>query len=224
MPKFYRNGYSLSKRPSMPRPRPKKPYIPDPRTAVGMARLAYRGVKYLKSIVNVERQKLDTNVTAIGVTNTTPLVYPLNGLPVGDSEGSRTGNSILMKYVYSKTVVSIHPSATFSRVRFVIVQDTQQIGDTQPALTDVYESVSTISLLNKATVGRFKILYDKLYDLDQNNPQIIVDKYVPLNLHARYNGTASTDIQKNGLYLMLVSNEPTNTPFNHFKSSYGLHR
>lgn len=195
----------------MPRPRPKKPYIPDPRTAVGMARLAYRGVKYLKSIVNVEHHKVDTTVIS-GTQNTTPLVSHVTAIATGDTEGSRSGNSILAKYLYLKTTFNLNVSSNFSRIRLVVVRDKQQIADTAPAMTDVYESASTIAFVNKNTVGRFDILLDKMVSLDSRNPQIVWDKYIRLQSHVRFNGTASTDQQKGAIYVMLVSDQTTNLP------------
>lgn len=179
--------------------------------AGGLAYRAYKGFRYLRSLINVEHQKIDFNLGATGVT-TTPVVTQMTAVAVGDSEGSRTGNSILCKYLYQKLTVRLNASANYSRLRYVVVRDKQQVGDTAPSWTDVYESTSTTSLLNKNTVGRFDILYDRCFDLDANNPQYLVDKYIRLNSHARYNGTASTDIQKGGIWVMYVSDELTNNP------------
>ena len=66
------------------------------------------------------------------------------------------------------------------------------------------------SILNRDNMGRFTILLDKQLNLTANTSAIMVKEMVPLNFHARYNGTASTDIEKNGVYLMLVSSDNTN--------------
>lgn len=174
-----------------------------------VAHNAWAGVKYLKSIVNVEHQKIDFTVNT--AASTTPVVTHITAVAVGDAEGSRTGNSLLAKYLYLKSNCQLNTSANFDRVRIVVVRDKQQIADTAPAMTDVYESGTTQSLINKLTVGRFDILYDRLLVLDAQNPSYAWDKYIRLNSHVRYNGTASTDQQKGAIYVMYVGTQATNT-------------
>ena len=177
-----------------------------------MARLAYSGVKYLKNLINVEKQKVDFTVSNGGVS-TTPSVVHLSAIAVGDAEGSRTGNSLLSKYLYIKGSLLMNGSALATKVRLVFIRDKQQVGDTSPGYTDVYEAANTLAFLNKNTVGRFDVLFDKTYNLDTINNQVVMpDLYLKLNSHIRYNGTASTDIQKGGLYAMIISDQATNTP------------
>lgn len=165
-------------------------------------------VKDIQSMVNAEKQKVDVSVSTSTISST-PAVTHLTAIATGDAEGSRTANSILLKYLYINGTIQIHTSANFSRVRCVVVRDKQQVGDTAPVYTDVFETApsgsGTQAFLNKNTVGRFDIIYDRTYALDAQRPQAIVSKMIPLKSHARYNGSASTDIQKGGIYIMLVS-------------------
>lgn len=176
-----------------------------------MARIAYRGYRWLKKFVNVEKQKLDTTVIA-GTQGTTPTVVHLSALATGDAEGTRTGNSVKCINLSHHINARIDSSANFTRVRYVVVQDLQQVGDTAPAMTDVYETASVSAFLNKATVGRFKILFDRVYNLDAQRPSVYLKTFKYLNHHIRYNGVNSTDVQKGGIYGMLVSDENTNPP------------
>lgn len=165
-------------------------------------------IKDIQGMINAEKQKVDVSISTSTISST-PAVTHLTAIATGDSEGSRTANSILCKYLYINGTVQIHTSANFSRVRMVVVRDKQQVGDTAPAYLDVFESApsgsGTQAFLNKATVGRFDILWDRLCVLDAQNPQVAVSHMIPLKSHVRYNGTASTDVQKGGLYCMLVS-------------------
>ena len=179
--------------------------------AGGLAYKAYKGFQYLRGLINVEHQKVDFTVVN-GAQSTTPTITHVTAIAVGDAEGSRTGNSILAKYIYLKGSLLLNTSANATKIRFVLLRDKQQIADTAPSYTDVYEAANTLSFLNKLTVGRFDILWDKNYDLDANNPQALMDKYIRLNSHVRYNGTASTDQQKGALYCMVISDQATNTP------------
>lgn len=212
MSSYPRYGKSLSRKgPRMPKKRSRAtPWYNRKYSPGDVAYKAWNMAKYLKGLINVEHQKVDTSIAT--TSGTTPAVVQLNAIAVGDAEGSRTGNSILQKYVYMKVTTKLNVSSNYSRLRLVLVQDKQQVGDTSPSYTDVYESASPMALINKLTVGRYSILYDRTFNLDANNAQLLQDKYIPINNHARYNGTASTDIQKNGLYLMYISDDNTNQP------------
>lgn len=186
-------------------------WVGKAKSAAALAMSAWRGVQYLKGLVNAEKHKVDFSPVS-GTINTSPTGACVSALATGDDELSRTANSVLTNYLLIKGKVQLHSSANFSQVRLVVVRDKQQIGDTSPTYTDVYESAGTQAFLNKNTVGRFDILYDRMCDLDSNNPQIIINHYIKLNQHVRFNGTASTDIQKGGIYFFAVSDQGTNLP------------
>lgn len=186
-----------------------KTYAPDA--------LAYamRGINYLRGLVNAEMYKLDVIETGTIITDN-PVTYVQHLTPVaqGDGDSNRTGNSIFVRSLNIRGQVIHNSSGTspeFTRV--VVVMDTQQVGDTSPTLGLVLEANGYNSHLNKATVGRFKILYSQIIETDSVN-RVSRNFYInlPMRHHVRYNGTASTDIQKGGIYLMAVSSEPTNGP------------
>lgn len=182
-----------------------------------LAYKAYRKVMYLSSLINVEKHKVDTS-SGPSTLNTTAVTVPITNIAIGDTEGTRTGNTLMTKYMLVKgTAVLSSQGAATARVRTVIVRDKQQIQDSAPGYGDVYESTGTQAFLNKNTVGRFDILYDRIHDLDSNNPQSIFERYIRLGTnHVRYNGTGATDIQKGGLYLYAVSDQAATGP------SYGV--
>lgn len=175
-----------------------------------LALTAYKGVKYIRSLVNSEVYKYDISNQL--TFNTTPGVVHLTGIAQGDTLATRTGNSILCKGVYLRLLFSKHASATFTQIRVVLVRDNQQISDTSPSYTDVFDASSTFGRVNPNTAGRFSILYDKMIVLSSQrdfSQQVIYRKMLK---HIKYNGTADTDIQKGGLYLMYLTNEATNVP------------
>lgn len=175
-----------------------------------LAKKAWAGFKYLKGMINCEKYKIDTSYsTTVGTTANVAL---LNNIATGDTANTRTGISVLLKYAYISLTFNRSTAATtaYSQLRMLLVQDTEQVGDTSPAYSDVIEGGLSSGLLNRDTMGRFTILLDKQLNLTANTPAIRVQQMVPLNFHARYNGTASSDIEKNGVYLMIVSSEATN--------------
>lgn len=168
-----------------------------------MALLAYRGVKGLRALINSEEFVFDTAYNVTLAANTA-VITPLNNIAQGDGQSQRTGNSILMKKLmrmqYNTTAVAN------TLVREILFIDKQQVADTAPVVGDILESSLPIAALLKTTSGRFQILEDNLYTLNSaSTTGRVFRKSRMLHKHAFFNGTASTDIQKNGLYKLAIS-------------------
>lgn len=178
-----------------------------------MASSAMRGVSYLRGLVNSEKYKYDTSVS---ITSTsTGVLHSLATVAQGDGDSARTGNSIFVRNLSIQGNTSRNSSGTYPDgqiVRIMLVKDGQQIGDTAPAVTDILETASVNSFLNSDTVGRFTVLWNKKYKLDSQNPNQLIKYNKKLWHHVRYNGTSGSDIQKGGLYLLIISNEATYGP------------
>lgn len=190
---------------------PKKPWYTKKYSALEIAGKAWTMAKYTKSLLNVERKKIEVSAAALSLT-TAGLLTHLTAVPAGDGSNQRDGISILCKSLNLKGFIRPNGSDGLSRmVRISLLCDTQQIGDTVPGYTDVYSSSSVISHLNHTTVGRFTILKEMTFILNPNDLTLrSFDWYIPLTKHARYNGPAATDIQKNGLYIATCVDDQTN--------------
>lgn len=180
--------------------------------AMQLASAAWRGVRYIKGLVNSESYRVitsgDVNPTSSGT------IVHYTSVAQGDGATTRTGNSIFVRALMVNLNIKINPSvigSTFCRIIAFI--DTQQIGDTSPSVTDVLESANVNSSLALNTSGRFKILRNWEFDLNAvNKPSRVIKKYFNLRHHVRYNGTNGSDIQKGGIYILYLSTEATNTP------------
>lgn len=186
----------------------------DP-TPANMARAAWSGVKYLRTLINSEVHKVDNGPTSQAIGTTATIVH-LTGIAQGDTASGRTGNSILMKYMSLKFFLTINASATASLVRIVIFVDKQQVSDTSASTTDILQSNSTVAFLNNSQAGRFMILKDYFVALDSAGKPSRTMKwfksFAGKDFHVKYNGAAGTDIQQNGIYILMLSSEATNTP------------
>lgn len=182
--------------------------------AIGtVAQAAYTGVKYLEGLINVESHFFDNQSSAVEAVST-PTVYTLAGIAQGNDNGQRTGLSILAKYINIKMNFTKNPSTVADRIRIMLVRDTHQVPDTAPTFGDVIETSSGVSYdvapLNKLNVGRFNVLYDKVIMMDEDHVQRDVRIFRKWHkMHIRYNGTAATDVNKNGLFLMVVGGKTT---------------
>lgn len=180
------------------------------------AMLAYRMATRLRRLVNVEIKKFDqtiavgTNVTSSGVC------YSCCDIAQGDTDQTRDGNSIKPLGIKFQVRLTNNATAVNTSVRVMVIKDLQQVADTAPTVSEVLDTSivgAYAAPLNNNTVGRFKVLSDKLISLNTvSKPQMDLMWYQKLYGHIRYNGTSAADIQKGGIYLLIVSDQATNYP------------
>lgn len=183
--------------------------------------------KVLKRKGLVPEVKLLDNVLTVTNLPKSNAAYStlLNNVVGGSAESQRDGNIIQMKRLRFSAIIAPKslpatggvPGAGDNTecmvgVRFLIVQDKQTISDTTPALTDVLASLVTndLPLISPQTIvqqKRFKILYNSVKFCEIGKSYHKFSKVIKLNRPAIYNGTASTDIQKNGIYLYCWYND-----------------
>jgi len=208
-----------SRRPTYRR---KSPWYKRKYNAMQLAAKAAKGVWYLKGLVNSEM--LHTNIAASTTISSTGGVIHLTGLAQGDTSSGRTGNSVLFRNLLQRIRITLNSSASTTYVRYMLVQDNQQIGDTTPTIADVLESVDVLSPLATASQGRFKVLQSKVIALDNvKSKTYLTTKYKDMRHHVRYNGSANTDIQKGGIYFMFVSDQSITTPTLDYNFKLGYH-
>ena len=178
--------------------------------AFAMAKSALSQIWKIKGLINSEMFKLDSTSNIITIDGNTPASYAITNVAQGDGEGQRTGNSIFCRAYNLKGYLVKAATPTNTMVRIAVIMDIQQVGDTAPTWSNIYESTSVNAHLNSDTVGRYKILFNRLYRMDTSKINTPVFINIAMRHHVRYNGTASTDIQKGGLWL-LVSSDQTST-------------
>jgi hypothetical protein len=200
---------------------PKKPVaMSDAQMAWALAKRAWEGLKYIKGLVNSELYKADIVANPNVATTGAGYFNSFNLIHMGDGDGARTGNSILCKGLRFACSIR-NATATpipWTRIRVMIMQDTQTIGDvTAPFISDILESTGAsvcLSALNSETVGRYNVLFDRVYTMDTiTKPQVVVKKSIKLNTHIRFNGHLNTDVQKNNIFYVILCDN-VNVAFN----------
>ena len=93
-------------------------------------------------MVTSDMYKMDINITSNTFYNDGSACSHLTGVAQGDSDGARTGNSILVKSLQVKGVVTRTTSGdAVQTCRIVIVQDRQNVADSSnPGYTTVFAS------------------------------------------------------------------------------------
>lgn len=171
--------------------------------AVSTASLVMKVNKLVKAyqpeLKLLEQFTTDQSVPYTGIVNS------LSACAAGDSIVNRDGWQISAKSLTIKAVLRWNAVALANKeASYYIIQDTQQQTDTVPTFSQIFGSSGTLCFLNSDTLGRFKILYKKKIVQDYLRP-VIIDHHIKLNTNIRYNGSLNTDLQKNGLYMVVVS-------------------
>lgn len=196
----------------MPRPRRRQRY--NRRKAYSAMSTAGKALNLalgLKKLINVEHKKYTVSVGAL--PSNAGVNYALTTINQGDNDAERDGLSVKAQSLYMRATIRKSGGSVRSFLRVVITKDNQQVADTIPTWTNVFQSLSINAPLNAQAIGRFTILYDKVINLsDARDTQVYLEKYIKLNHHVRWNGVSGNDIQKGGLTVHLLSDETTNVP------------
>lgn len=183
-------------------------------TAMSLASSAIAGVRALKRQLNTEHKKAEFVQSAVSITSTVAYQH-LTAIAQGDAISNREGQSMKVTNLLFRARLMYNALGDATQfVRLVLIRDKQQVADTTIVYTDVFQAGvdGIIAPLNSNTAGRFQILYDNVHPLTSNKPYSLMDYDSPMQSHVLYNGTASTDIQRNGLYLLQVSSSAANAP------------
>jgi len=197
-------------------------YTKGAQNAFALAKQAARDIWYLKGLVNSEMlHNQGIGATPVPSTGTITL---LNGMAQNDTSSGRTGNSILMRNCFMRLVFTQNTAAVTTIYRVMLVLDKQQITDSNPLMSDILESLNPLAPLATASTGRFTIMKNWFFTTDDTKAQTkIIDYYKDFRFHTKYNGPANSDIQKNGLYLVFISDQPVNPPSMSYSWKVGYH-
>lgn len=176
-----------------------------------LAYRAYKGYKMIRGIVNSEMHYTDVQIVS-GVQTSTGSVTLINQVAQGDDITTRTGSSILCKYIVVKYSIVMSAAATATTVRIGVVIDNNNQG-TAPAFSDIWETGDMTSFKTINNQKRFVMLRDQTFDMSINGQQNYTGTwYIPINQHLRYNGTGASQVLSPSLWMTLDSTEATNAP------------
>lgn len=174
-----------------------------------IASKAWTGVKYLKGLVNAELHMND--ITASGTVDyTTGAVTSLNQIAIGDDISQRTGQSILVKYLSFRGIVYRNSANQNETFRIMVVRDKSNQGSA-PTCADILQSTGSafapLSNLDLQWKDRFEILYTRTLTVSATNAEQVFKGYIRLQKHVKFDGTASTDAQKDSLWFLIISDQ-----------------
>lgn len=204
MPKFAPRKYYKRR----PRRRRRKPAGVK---ALALVRNLRRNVEH--KFMNLDIGPFDTDVDG---------VWHLTACAEGDTSSQRTGLRVSPKSLTIKCMLTKLQTTdgAMESVRVMLVRDKQQVGDTSPPISAVLDGAGILAHPERYAQGRFSILYDKVFNMGLSDAantdipglpsrRVFTIRKSWKSLQVVYNGNLSTDIQKNGLYLMVYSDAST---------------
>jgi len=196
---------------------------------INLARKVQQLSKYVKGL-KPEIKYADITLASNNINAATGVTVHMTAIAQGIAVNQRIGENVQVRHVEfhgeiayaASLVLATNDTPTY---RVYIVQDMQQIASTSPSLADLVDqpALPVIQLLNVSEQKRFRILYDsgpQMLSLGSPtvppvNSNVVQMARYHLHLQKRvsipveFNSTASTTIQKNGIYFML-STDVTN--------------
>lgn len=177
------------------------------------AKQAWKGVKFVKSIINSEKHYFD-NTSVTGAVASAGTIYCLSNIAQGDDVNNRQGNSVLAKTLYVRGTMyrNVSNTAVINSVRCIWFQDTSNQGS-DPTVTDILQSADVRSPLNVDKTSRYSIIRDKVYTLSVGGQAgFNIKKFLPINNHLKYTGSSGSNIYTNALYVLVITDQSTLQP------------
>lgn len=187
-------------------------------------------VKSLQRVVKQlqpELKAVDIDLTQTNLSLTGTVVH-LSQVAQGDNQGNRTGNLITIRKLDVVVKLTRYTAYTFNDAgnayfRWALIVDKEQYSDTSPGAGDVFQTPGDpwLDFPNLSALERFRFLYvSPCMDLQKIvcSPSASSSAYagVPTQsavgsfswngeIKVGYNGTGVSDIEKNGVYLVLLT-------------------
>lgn len=184
-------------------------------TAFTALKLAQKVHRQINSEVFAHKIQLSSQAS-----DTTGTVTSLCAISQGDTDGTRTGNSIKLARLSGWIVVKSRDACTETTLVRIVILRGKHERNTAPAWSTTYDAaVSGVTLVGsqKLRDRRFdtKVLYDRIIRLESTvdtagvNPSTKMFKInIKLYGHVNYDG-ANTTAESGGIYLFQCSNQDT---------------
>lgn len=181
------------------------------KSAMSTAKTALRIVKKLER--NQEKKVTTLGITVDAISSICE-VFPFCQIAQGDRRFNRDGAKVTITGIGLSLAISKVPgSSNVPIVRVMIIQDLRQIAATTPACSDVLSSEHPLGYLSEEFGNRFIVHFDKMFMLDSiARGSHLIRFWKKVNINQRYFGPVISDISKNGLYLLWISDSTSDFP------------
>lgn len=182
---------------------------------LALAALAARMVS--RWYLNSERKHVDISTT-MAPDSANGGIALLNGLSLGTDNDERIGRSVRFTSVHMKCGISLHASATQTRVRLLLVVDRYPQGVITTPSAIMQTSPVPQAFRAWDVSRRYRIIKDVTRVINTDFPETTLNLYVKLPYQlgkTKFDNSSAgdiTDIVNGAIYLVGLSDEATNTP------------
>lgn len=147
------------------------------------------------------------------VITSTPTITELFDPNLGTGDTDLIGSKCVIRSLFIRLTIVPNASAGMNFLRFIVFQDRQANGvaPTSAFILDTTVNNKWLAPLRIDYSKRFKVIFDKLYTVDNDANGSQVDK-IYRKLYIRYADAYGGNPATNGLYLLMVSDQATNGP------------
>lgn len=184
---------------------------------MGVARQAAKQI--VKYYLNPEYKFLDYTTAASPITPSsagTVIANPVL-LALGDTSTDRNGNSIKVTSFMLRATINKHVTPLSTRCRVIMFSDVSSAGAI-PSIGALLQTITNddgvISPLNRVNGSRFRVMFDKVYTMDNNTPTKGINFFKKMSHHIKYlDGTSTvTSLGQHPIYLAFISDQTANLP------------
>ncbi len=180
------------------------------KTAMAVAKKALRGVREMKRDIETKWNRIaQNNVTVLNTGHIIELIPVAQG--VGPAQ--RNGDKITITGIGIHANVIHENTDAISLTRCMIFVDRQNVIDSKITVAALLEEVLAFSYLKQDRRDRITVLFDKLIMLNSASKTNETFRFwKKVRIQQKYNGAASGDIERNGTYMLLLSDRAVNKP------------
>lgn len=177
--------------------------------------LAKKALRIAKKAYKLPELKYNALNLSPGSISGTGSITALDTVTQGQTNNTRIGDQLMATSVKYRASLKLNASATDTLVRMMIVR---WVSEAPSVVTDVLETPTVNSFKSENNRFSSQVLLDRVYRLSTaEKPEIFIRGSVKLGKMINYDGGAATS-NRNGVYVIFVSDEAVNTPTIAFSS------
>ncbi len=179
---------------------------------LSIAKRALKKVNKLARRVRPEMKVFDVDLTTLSPTVALQVIH-VNGIAQGDGIENRDGLQVTSTFLQMRYSFLINGSATSTICRLAVVRDNMQVESKDPIGLDVYLAADVRTQKTRLLPKRFTYLMDRTISMSINQRRTITGKFNKrVNFPMRWVGSTATSQSKNGVYVLVWTDQGTNLP------------
>lgn len=149
----------------------------------------------------------NTAFTAAGV------MIGLNSISGGGANDERDGTKVNFFNIDIRWQCVLHSSDVVTQCRVIVFRDSMQVASTVPLPAQLMSTTSPLSQVNVLNRNRFVVFYDRTMVVGTGMGRVKTGRFnkrVAFETH--WSGATAGSHLKNGLYMLIITDESTNFP------------